>query len=106
MGHLIPASSGLIYSHGLWLGAVPSRYGPIELILDGTLESPKEQHVAAIQAFMPHAGEVVERLRRRLPLSFLWRPVRFAVNNENRVGVQFQHRISKRKELFFADETE
>src|SRR5258708_39588839 len=77
MNH-VSASSGLTYSHGLWLGAVPSQYGAIELILDGTPESPKEQHVAAIQTFMPHAGEIIERLRRRLPLSFLWRPVRLA----------------------------
>lgn len=98
------ASSGLTYMHGLWLGAVPSRYGPIELVLDGTPESPNEQHVAAIQAFMPQAGEIIEGLRRRLPLSFLWRPVRLAPNNKNRVGVQFQQRIFNRRELLFADE--
>lgn len=103
MNH-VPASSGLIYSNGLWLGAVPSRYGAIELVLDGTPESPNEQQVAAIRAFMPHAGETIERLRRRLPLSFLWRPVRLAPNNENRVGVQFQHRIFNRRELLFDDE--
>ena len=98
------AYSGLTYSHGLWLGAVSSRDGEIELMFDGTPESPKEEHVTAIQAFMPRAGEIIEHLRRRLPFSFLWRPVRLAPNNENRVGVQFQRRYLNCRQLLFADE--
>src|SRR5438105_4594574 len=98
------ASSGLVYSHGLWLGTVSSRYGVIELVLDGTRESPNKQHIAAIQAFTAHAGEMIERLRRKLALSFLWRPVRLAPNSDHRVGVQFQHRIFNRRKLLFADE--
>jgi hypothetical protein len=96
--------AGLRFVDGLWLGVIPSRYGAIELVLDGTPDAPNAHHVAAIQAFMPTAGEAIERLRRRLPLSFLWRPVRLAPNNQNRVGVQFQRRIFSAREILFADE--
>jgi hypothetical protein len=101
---LVSASAGLTFVGGLWLGAVPSRYGMIELVLAGTPEAPDEQHLAAIQAFMPHASETIERLRRRFALPFLWHPVRLAPNNQNRVGVQFQRRIFSRREILFADE--
>jgi hypothetical protein len=101
----IAAVSTLVYSHGLWLGTVPTRYGEVELVLDGTPDTPAQQQVAAIQAFMPQAGEMIHRLRRRLPVPFLWRPVRLAPNDKNQVGVQFQHRIFNRRELLFADDT-
>src|SRR5262245_61048916 len=97
--NLISYSTQLVYSHGLWLGAVASRYGAIELALGGTAESPNKQHLAAIQEFMPRADETISQLRRRLPLSFLWRPVRLAPNDQGRVGVQFQHRLLNRRRL-------
>jgi hypothetical protein len=67
---------------------VPSRYGEIELVLDGTPESPNEQHVAAIQAFIPHAGETIERLRRCFRFLFF--------------GVQFVSPRTSRTELAFS----
>jgi hypothetical protein len=94
----------LTYVNGLWLGAVPSPYGPIEIVLDGTPQAPDENMVAAIQTFMTHVGEIIERLRHRLPIAFLWKPVRLAVNNKNRVGVQFQHRILNRRKLLFVED--
>jgi hypothetical protein len=97
-------STQLVYSHGLWLGAVASRYGAIELVLDGTAESPSKQQLAAIQEFMPRADETITHLCSRLPLSFLWRPVRLAPNDQGRVGVQFQHRLLNRRQLLFLDE--
>ncbi len=98
-------STGLTFKHGLWLGLIPSPYGAIELVLGGTREAPDEHELAAVQAFMPHAGDTVKRLRRKMRFWFLWRPVRLAVNNEHRVGIQFQHRLFKRRELLFADES-
>lgn len=100
----ISASAKLTYSHGLWLGSIPSRHGMIELVLSGTPDSPNEDQLAAIQAFLLHAGENTAKLRRKLRFSLLWRPVRLTVNNENRVGVQFQHRIFNRREILFADQ--
>ena len=35
----------------------------------------------------------------------LWRPIRFAVNNQGRLGLQFRHRLTGKQEgIFFADE--
>jgi len=92
--------------NGLWVGTIPApnRYGSMELVLGGTAEAPKAEHVAAIEAFMPNALETIGRLRGRLSFSFLWDPVRIAVNNQNRVGVQFQRRFFPRLEILFADE--
>jgi hypothetical protein len=98
----LDATASLRFDRGLWHGEVPSRYGAIELVLAGTAEAPDDGHLAAIQAFMPHAVETIERLRRRLPLSFLWRPVRLTANRENQVGVQFQRRIFERRALLMA----
>ena len=97
------ATSRFRYAHELWLGEVPSAFGTIEIVLDGTPERPDEKHLAAIDAFMLHAGESINRLRQRLPLSFLWRPIRFAPNSEGKVGVQFRHRLTGRMEMLFDD---
>lgn len=99
----LDASATLRFSHGLWIGTIPSVYGDIELVLDGTPDGPRASHLAAIKGFMPQAGEAIERLRRRLPLSFLWRPIRLAPNDQDRVGVQFQRRLFSRREIVFAD---
>jgi len=98
------AASSLVFAHGLWLGTVASPFGPIELVVGGSKDAPNEQHIAALTEFLPRAGDIVHRLRRKLPLPFLWRPVRLAPNDQNRVGVQFQHRLLNRRQLLFADE--
>lgn len=94
----------LSFQNGLWLGIVPSQYGMIELVLSGTADKPNPDELVAVQAFMLHAGDSIARLRRKLRLPLLWRPIRIAPDNENRIGVQFQHRIFNRRELLFADE--
>lgn len=104
MNDQIDASSRLRFHDGVWSGVVPSDYGPLELVLSGTDREPDSQHVAAIQAFMPSAHETIERLRRRLPFAFLWRPVRLAVNQRGRVGVQFQRRVVGAVRILFSDE--
>jgi len=92
--------------NGVWVGTIPApnRYGSMELVVGGTAEAPKAEKIAAIQAFMPNARETISRLHRRFFFPFLWDPVRIAVNNENRVGVQFQRRFFRRGEILFVDE--
>src|SRR5262245_5684446 len=90
---LIDATAQLAHvGNGLWVGTIPApnRYGSMELVLGGTAEAPKAEHIAAIKAFMPNALETIGRLRGRLSFSFLWDPVRITVNTQNRVGVQFR----------------
>ena len=104
---LIEPTAQLVHAEdGLWVIRIPApnRYGSMELVLDGTAEAPKAEHIAAIQAFMPNALETIGRLHGRLSFSFLWDPVRITVNNQNRVGVQFQRRLFSRREILFADE--
>jgi hypothetical protein len=104
---LIEATAQLAHlGNGLWVGTIPApnRYESMELVLGGTAEAPRADHIAAIEAFMPNALETIGRLRGRLSFSFLWDPVRIAVNNQIRVGVPFQRRFFSRRELLFADE--
>jgi hypothetical protein len=104
---LIDATARLYHiGNGLWVGTIPApnRYGSMELVLVGTAEAPKAEQVAAITAFMPTALETIGRLHRRFFFPFLWDPVRIAVNDQNRVGVQFQRRLFHCGEILFADE--
>jgi hypothetical protein len=48
--------------------------------------------------------ETIGRLRGRLSFWFLWDPVRIPVNDQNRLGVQFQRRLFSRREILFADD--
>ena len=104
---LIEPTAQLVHAEdGLWVIRIPApnRYGSMDLVLGGTAEAPDAEDMAAIAAFMPNALETISRLRRRFFFPFLWDPVRIAVNDENRVGVQFQRRFFQRGEILFADE--
>jgi hypothetical protein len=54
----VSASAGLRFLDGLWIGVLPSRYGTMEIVLDVTPQSPKQEHLVAIQAFKPRAEEL------------------------------------------------
>jgi hypothetical protein len=100
-----PAAFRLQFVQGLWLGRLETRFGPIELILEGTLEAPDPAQQAALEAFLPTAVATIERLRRKLACGFLYRPIRLAVNTQNRVGVQFRNRLTgNQSQLLFAEE--
>jgi len=77
---------------GLWFGDVPSKaYGTIEAVLDGTKESPDPVQAEALRRFTSNIDENVNKLRGRLLLSFLFRPVRLSPNKKGKVGVQFRN---------------
>jgi hypothetical protein len=103
-GTVGPSTMRLMFIDGLWLGRIPSSYGDLELIMGGDASGPQDEQRAAVDAFLQRAETIIERLRRKLSLPFLWRPIRIAPNNQGRVGVQFQHRVMNRRELLFADE--
>jgi hypothetical protein len=84
----------LRYAHGLWLGAVSSRFGLVEVLFGGSVNQPDEQDIAAFRRFSVALDENIAKLRKQIGCSFLYRPIRIAVNNEKRVGVQFQNRIT------------
>ena len=77
---------------GLWFGDVPSKkFGKLEAVLDGSKESPDPMQAEALRRFTKNIDENVNKLRSRLFLSFLFRPVRLAPNKKGRVGVQFRN---------------
>jgi hypothetical protein len=77
---------------GLWFGEIPSKsYGTLEAVLDGTKESPDPVQAEALRRFTKDIDENVNKLRGRLLLSFLFRPIRLAPNKRGKVGVQFRN---------------
>jgi hypothetical protein len=87
----------------LWVGEVSSRYGIIEIVINGDSSAPAERDLAAVEAYMAHTRENIERLRSRLPISFLWRPIRLAPNEGGKMAVQFRQALFGRLEMLFDD---
>jgi hypothetical protein len=86
--------NGVALSHrkGLWFAEVQSKsYGTLEAVLDGSKEAPDPLQAEALRRFTKNIDENVNKLRRRLLLPFLFRPVRLAPNSRGKVGVQFRN---------------
>lgn len=84
----------LHFDKGIWVGMTATKYGLMELVLDGTKDAPKEGHVVAVRRFLAGLEEAVAKMRQNIPWGFLYRPIRIAPNNEDRVGIQFRHRLT------------
>src|SRR5947208_15043516 len=77
---------------GLWFGEVQSKaYGALEAVLDGSKDGPDALQAEALRRFTKNIDENVNKLRGRLFLSFLFRPVRLAPNKRGKAGVQFRN---------------
>ena len=95
-----------VIQHGsLWVAHVPTSYGHIELLC-GEGGTPDKRILALVERFVDGGVDHIAAIRRdvfRMPI--LWRPIRFAVNNEGRLALQFKHRITGKQEgMFFADD--
>jgi len=88
----------------LWVAHVPTTYGMVEVVLSGSEEKPDERQSAALEPFFLRASEITERTRKRLKFAFLYRPIRVAVNDHGRVGLQFRNRLTGAQPLLFIDE--
>ena len=89
-----PEINGIPLAHrkGLWFADVPSKsYGTLEAVLDGSKDAPDPLQAEALRRFTKNIDENVSKLRSRLLLSFLFRPVRLAPNKRGKVGVQFRN---------------
>ncbi len=82
----------------LWVAVIDSRWGPVEFLASGSEEKPDQDNLEAFGRFLPNANERVLNLRRQLPSSWLYRPIRVAINEEGIIGVQFQHRIFRSRQ--------
>jgi|SRR6187402_2558322 hypothetical protein len=77
---------------GLWFAEFPSKaFGTLEAVLDGSKEEPDALQAEALRRFTKNIDDNVNKLRGRLFLSFLFRPVRLAPNKKGKVGVQFRN---------------
>ncbi len=77
---------------GLWFGEVASKtYGNLDVVLDGSKDEPDPMQAEALRRFTKNIDDNVNKLRSRLFLSFLFRPVRIAPNKRGKVGVQFRN---------------
>ena len=86
--------NGFPVSHrrGLWFAEIPSKdYGTLEAVLDGSKDTPDPMQAEALRRFTKDIDKNVNKLRKRLMFSFLFRPVRLAPNKKGKVGVQFRN---------------
>jgi hypothetical protein len=75
-------------------------------LLCGEGNEPDLKSIILIEQFFDGSEDYIATIRRSaLRMPRLWRPIRFAINNEGRLGLQFKHRITGKQEgMFFADE--
>lgn len=78
----------------LWIGSLLSRFGTMQVLLDGTKDAPNADQARAFEEFAKNLHENLIEVRRRLQFRLLWRPIRIAVNDQNRVGLQFRNKIT------------
>jgi len=97
----------LLISHegGLWIAHCSTTYGHVELLC-GSDDEPDFPTLAYVELFLNHPSDQIAAIRRSaLKFPRFWRPIRIAVNNSGRLGLQFMHRLTgAQKGMFFADE--
>jgi hypothetical protein len=94
----------LRFDGGLWVGAVSSKFGTVEVLFSGSDAGPDEQQVQAYRRFAEHLDANIARLRKQIFFGFMWQPIRIAINMENRVGVQFRNRLTGNQGKLILDE--
>lgn len=94
-----------IFQRGnLWISRVQTSYGVIEF-LSGEGSQPDIQKLIFLETFLNSQINHIKNIRNSVFFfPILWRPIRLSVNNEGRMGLQFQNRITyKQVGMFFAD---
>ena len=90
---------------GPWIADLLTPYGHMDLLC-GEGIAPHFKVITLIESFFDGTEDHIGTIRRsvfRWPL--LWRPIRLAVNDAGRLGLQFMNRITaKQVGMFFADE--
>jgi hypothetical protein len=89
----------------LWIAHLMTRYGHIELLC-GEANEPNSNVLLLVKQFLNDGTDHIAAVRRSaFGMPRLWRPIRVAVNNQGRLGLQFRHRLTGKHEgMFFADE--
>lgn len=84
---------------GIWIAWLRTRYGDLEVLLDGNEREPSPAQMQAFGRFLESFDETIRRLWGRLSPRWLFRPIRVSVSMQNIVGVQFQNRITGKRVL-------
>lgn len=95
-----------IFQRGnLWIARVQTPYGVMEFFA-GQSSQPDVQKLIFLETFLSSQIDHIKNIRSSVFFfPILWRPIRCAVNNEGRMGLQFKNRITgKQVGMFFADE--
>jgi hypothetical protein len=95
----------VVQQGSLWIAHLVTRYGHAE-ILCGEGNEPDLKELLLVERFLDDSVDHISSVRRSaFKMPRLWRPIRFAVNNQGRLGLQFQHRLTGKQDgMFFADE--
>ena len=95
----------IIRDNRLWIAHLFTHFGHSELLC-GSGDTPELRDILLTEQFLTAADDHLGQIREsafRIP--WLWRPIRFAVNDQGRLGVQFKNRVTgKQRGMFFADE--
>jgi len=78
---------------GRWTAVSESRWGPVEFVASGNDERPDPEEIDLLEDFQENAETRVMAARRQIRFGLFYRPIRVLINNEKRVGVQFQKRL-------------
>ncbi len=95
-----------IFQRGnLWIARVETPYGVMEF-LSGQGSQPDVLKLLFLETMLNSQVDHIKDIRSSVfSFPILWCPIRFSVNNEGRMGLQFQNRITKKQVgMFFADE--
>ncbi len=95
-----------IFQRGnLWIARVQTPCGVMEFFA-GQSSQPDVQKLIFLETFLSSQIDHIKNIRSFVFFfPILWRPIRFSVNNEGRMGFQFKNRImGKQVGMFFADE--
>jgi len=95
----------VVQQGAVWIARLLTRYGHAE-VLCGQGNEPDLKELLLVEQFLDDSVDHISSIRRSaFKMPRLWCPIRFAVNNQGRLGLQFKHRLTGRQDgLFFADE--
>jgi hypothetical protein len=84
---------GTLVNHGgLWIGRFRNeRIGAdVELLVKGDASAPDDREIEQLAGFLANAEAQFRALRRKLSFGWSYYPIRITLNQEHRLGVQFQ----------------
>ena len=87
-----------------WVAHLPSPHGRLELLC-GEGDEPDFESIFLVERLSAGEDRIAAVRKSVFLLPWLWQPIRLAVNDEGRLGLQFRHRLTGRqKGMFLADE--